>query len=102
MGTVYLANGREYAGELLAVSDSEFVILVGERVGVAHFRHVDRVLFRGFSCGEFPSPSCPSPKAIDAGRAVSRFPFGIPAAAFRALLDKGKQTAPDNLQMRIR
>jgi hypothetical protein len=97
---VYLTNRSTYSGELLSVSDSGFVVLVGERVAVARFGRVDHLLFNGFSCGVFPSGNCSQPRAIEEARAVSRFPFGIPASAFRTLLERGKQTVPDSLQTR--
>jgi hypothetical protein len=100
IGAVYLADGRNYWGELLSFTDSAFVVLVGGRVAVAPFRHVERLAFSGFSCGEFPSGNCLSPKSIEDARTVSRFPYGIPAPALRALLERGKQTAPDSLNPR--
>ena len=102
VGTVYLTDGRDYSGELLSASDTSVVVLVGHRVAVTPLRHVQRLSFRGFACGQFPSDACLSPRSVEDARAVSRFPFGIPAPAFRALLERGNQTAPDSLKARNR
>jgi len=101
-GEIELQNGRRVDAELLEVRDSAYVVLVGERVGIApywairsaSFAHQDWV-----GAGRFRSPNASTRERL---RYASRFPFGIGDAALAALFRVGGQTAPDYLALASR
>lgn len=98
-GSVRVAGGGEVVGELLAVTDTAYVMLVNSRVTMApyavlttaHFAYVGRVTD---SLGEAPSG-----KRRQRLELYSRFPFGIPGPAMSALLAKAGQSAADNARL---
>lgn len=97
-GTVAMRNGQKHEGELLAIDDSAYVLLVRGRVGVAPFTAVNSARFAEQS--NFPTSSegaAPTRRARERARLVSRFPFGIPPVALAALLAEARQDAPDDL-----
>ena len=95
-GTVHVAGGGDVVGELLAVTDTAYLMLVGSRLMVApyavlthaNFGWVGRVTS---SVGELPSDKTRRRLVL-----YSRFPYGLSDSAMAGLLAKSGQTAPDN------
>ena len=98
LGSVYMSDGRQHSGELLAFDDSTIVILTGDRVAIGALDHIDRVSFEDFETMYTGLHHNPSSRTLRQGRKVSRFPYGITAEAMTALLTSTKQTSPDRLE----
>jgi len=98
IGTLSLSSGGTATGELLSVDEAAFVILADTRVLVVPFsaissgtfsrpgaQHNTRIPIRG-------SPTAERQREL---RDHSRYPYGIPAPAMAALLNRAGQSKPD-------
>ncbi len=94
-GSVRLTTGSYLNGELLAVSDSAFVMLINSRVMIAPY---DVVAIASFDrIGEVSRREARGPSVErERLRYASRFPYGITAQAMEALLAHSGQRAPHN------
>ena len=97
---VHLADGRRLAGELLAVRDSSLLLLLpGNRVAVGHVADVDRVDLGTFGWSrQLDRNALTSPGGQERARQASRFPYGLPDPALRAVLARFGQASPDTLR----
>ena len=94
-----LTNGRDFAGELLAVTDTSWFIRIGSRtiafarigaISVAHLSGSDLSYSNG---------ARPSAKELEGARHAARFPYGIAPGVMNVLLAKASQSSPDDLAM---
>ena len=92
---IEMVGGGRRVGQLLAVTDSSVTILTSGRVAVGAFRDTRSFLLADMIWLSFSSSD---PKVLEKCRQLSRFPFGITAAAMKALLDSVGQTTPDVLK----
>ncbi len=110
--TLVLSTRRNVTGELLAVTDTAWYLLVDGRVGMTRPSVITSLSViaagRGHRFGGIPvrSPGRPIPFRnglgpdatwTDAAREVSRFPYGISAPILAALLERSSQSTPDDL-----
>jgi hypothetical protein len=84
-------GGDRYAGELLTVTGSDFVVL-GDRLVVIPFTVANAGRFSGVSVSTYGAPW---PTHAEQLRFASRFPYGIPPEALTAILGARGQAAPD-------
>ena len=92
-----MQNGQKLTGELLAIDEFAYVLLVRGRVGVAPFAAVEHAFFAQVGSAASSPGVGPSPRMRERVRLLSRFPYGIPRAAMTALLAESGQVAPDDL-----
>ena len=97
VGSLELRDTRAHSGELLAVDDSAFVILEGDRVGIVRFSDVRSGRFTQMGSASLVVGPNPTPAVLARARMLSRFPYGITATAMRSLLAASKQEVPDDL-----
>ena len=97
---VHLTDRRRLAGELLAVRDSSLLLLLpGNRVAVGRVADVDRVDLGTFGWSrQLDRNALTSPGGLERARQASRFPYGLPDPALRAMLARFGQTSPDTLR----
>ena len=103
--TVRLLDGRRYEGELLAVHDSSLVVITADRIAVGRFADIARLDLAASSAaldGRGSALDVRTAAGYRRGQLASRFPFGMPAPALRALLDRSGQAAPDTLRVGAR
>jgi hypothetical protein len=95
-GSVRLIGGTELSGELLAVNDTAYVMLIGSRVTIARYATLSAARFG--VVGQVTASPGEVPRADRRQQlgSYSRFPFGIPDSALAALLAKGGQTVVDS------
>ena len=95
MGTVAVTGGGQLSGELLAVNDTAYVMLIDSRVTVAPYGTLSAARFA--VVGQVTRAAGEAPPTKDRRRLASyaRFPYGIPAPAMAALLGKSGQTTED-------
>lgn len=96
-GRVHVVGGPDLEGELLAVSDTAYVMLVSSRVTVARYSALSQAQFAFVGQVTQAAGEVPTTKRRGNLRNYSRFPYGIPAPAMAALLAKSGQTAPDEV-----
>ena len=90
-----LKSGDRFYGELLAVTDTTLVFLIGRRVSVAPLSTVTSL---GFGWREIAAPGGVISNAdFMTLRHRSRFPYGITKAAMAGLLNVSGQSLPDTL-----
>jgi hypothetical protein len=90
-----LKSGERFYGELLAVTDSTYVVRIDRRIAIAPMSMVTSL---GFGWQEIATPS----GELWAGdretlRRHSRFPYGITPTAMAGLLRASGQASPDTL-----
>lgn len=90
-----LKSGQHVYGELLAVTDTTIVLLVGYRVAVAP-RPIVTAIVSGWQLLSTPDGVIPSDDLATL-RHRSRFPYGITSVAMTALLRASGQSSPDTL-----
>ena len=90
-GVVTVAT-HVYEGELLAVTKADLTMRTPEAVVVIPYSQIES---GGFSAIDVTIVGVPSPRNLSQLRYASRFPYGIPDAAMRAILSKMGRAAPD-------
>lgn len=98
LGTVTLAYGRTFSGELLAVTDTSWVMLVGNRVSMVRSAALQKVLVPSTGDIAYSGGKATSATRLEAARHAVRFPYGISPDVMSALLAKSGQQAPDDLE----
>ncbi|HJP86727.1 MAG TPA: hypothetical protein VJ852_12095 [Gemmatimonadaceae bacterium] len=83
---------RVYEGELLTVTRTDLTLRTSTTVVVIPFSQIER---GGFSEIDVYIAGAPSPTNLDQLRYASRFPYGIPAPAMKAILSSMGRSAPD-------
>jgi hypothetical protein len=83
---------RTYSGELLALTQSDFVLLTDQRLVVIPFV----VAYAGkFGSIDVSTYGAPWGRHAEQLRYASRYPYGIPEPALSAILRSKAQAAPD-------
>src|SRR5688500_13347607 len=99
--TLTIGPRRAVTGELIAVTDSSWYLLVNGRVGSvqsAAITSLSVVPPRGLiHVIDFQPGVGPDAKWIEDARQVARFPYGMSADILGALLARTSQSAPDAL-----
>lgn len=90
------AGTNAYSGELLAITTTDFVLNIGERVVVIPFAIAGP---GDFSAIDVRTYGAPSAKHNDQLRYASRYPYGIPTPALTAILEAKHQAAPDTIKL---
>lgn len=93
-GTVFLVDGRDLSGELLAVRDNAYVVMIGRRVTVVPFAATEGAHFADVPWYGEPTRA-PSDNVRERLRLLSRFPYGLPDTVLAELLRHAGQEAPD-------
>jgi hypothetical protein len=88
-------RAHTYAGELLAVSASDLTMLAEGQVVVVPFTQLAVGDFRNIGV---MIKGQPSTRHFDQLRYASRFPYGIPTPALRAILAQYSRSAPDTVK----
>jgi hypothetical protein len=99
VGSVYMNNGAEYVGELLALDDSSVVLLTQNRIAIGALSHVARLEFDDFDARNVAYNRGLSAAALQKGKELSRFPYGITPSAMALLLANAKQKTPARLEV---
>ena len=95
-GVVRVAT-HVYEGELLTVTKADLTMRTSDAVVVIPYSQIER---GGFSAIDVGIAGAPSPTHLDQLRYASRFPYGIPDAAMKAILSKIGRSAPDTARAR--
>ena len=95
-GVVTVAT-HVYEGELLTVTRADLTMRTSEAVVVIPYSQIES---GGFSAIDVNIVGAPSPRNLDQLRYASRFPYGIPDAAMKAILAKMGRSAPDTARTR--
>jgi hypothetical protein len=98
LGSVYMSDGTQHSGELLALDDSTIVLLTRDRVAIGSLSRISLMSFDDFATNEVGPERHLSSRTLRKGRQASRFPYGITAPVMANLLANAKQTAPDRLE----
>jgi hypothetical protein len=95
-GSLVMDRWGTHDVELLALTDTAYVVMKWNRVAVAPYRQVRNASFRqfGIAAEEYAPPVGQRREDL---RLLSRFPAGISPAVLAALLADTGQTAPDHL-----
>lgn len=95
-GTLIMDSWGTHDVELLALTDTAYLVMKWNRVAVAPYRQVRNASFRqfGIAAEEYRPPAGQRREDL---RLVSRFPAGISPAVLAALLAETGQAAPDHL-----
>ena len=97
----YLADRSRGTTELLAVTDTGFVVLRGGRVVFVRYERVRTVSFRKVGFLDLQGTR-PNRKLRERLSYMSRFPFGLNDAVLAELLSIAGQQAPDTIAARRR
>ncbi len=97
LSTLVLRDGREQTGELIVVNDSGYVLFAHDRIWIARFGDVSRVILPVGGAGTVNLGPKPTAKMLDRARLLSRFPYGISPTLMTTLLTASKQETPDDL-----
>jgi hypothetical protein len=89
---VVAAASDMYEGELLTVTRADLTLRTSERVVVIPYSLVDS---GGFSAIDVHIVGAPSQRNLEQLRYASRYPYGVPDSAMRAILAKMGRSAPD-------
>jgi hypothetical protein len=89
---VVAAAARLYEGELLTVTRADLTMLTSTGVTVIPFSQIESGVF---SAIDVRFSNVPSATKLDQLRYASRFPYGIPDPAMKAILSKRGRAAPD-------
>ena len=92
---VVAAASHIYLGELLTVTDSDLTMRTSERIVVIPYSRLER---GDFSEIEVNIAGAPSRRNRDQLRYASRYPYGIPDVAMKAILSKMGRSAPDTVR----
>jgi hypothetical protein len=95
-GVVTVA-GNVYEGELLTVTRADLTMRTSEAVVVIPYSQIES---GGFAAIDVDIAGVPSPRHLDQLRYASRFPYGIPDPALKAILSKMGRPAPDTVRTR--
>jgi hypothetical protein len=98
VGNVYMNDGRQFIGELLALDDSTVVLLTGGHIAIGALPRVARLAFDDFETTDVGPRHRMSPRTLAEGKRASRFPFGTIEHIMASLLVAMKQTSPDRLE----
>lgn len=85
-------SARDYSGELLALTDADFILLTSEGVVVIPFSVAGDGKFASIGVSTVGAPWDRHARQL---RYASRYPYGIPPAALTAILRSKAQAAPD-------
>ena len=99
-GTITLAYGRTYEGELLAITDTSVVMLVDERVSSVRAAAILKLTLPAVGDVDYKAGRALSDKRLAQARRLARFPYGLSADVTAALLAKSSQTSPDDLEVK--
>jgi hypothetical protein len=97
-GTVTLAYGRTYEGELLAVTDTSVVMFIDGRVGSVRPAAIIKLTVPGAGDIDYKAGRAVSAKRLARARQLARFPYGMSAEVTAELLAKSSQASPDDLE----
>jgi hypothetical protein len=97
-GNVYMLDGTQHYGELLALDDSTVVLLTRDRIAIGALSRLSEMRFDDFETSDVGPERHLSARALRKGRQASRFPYGITAPAMANLLATAKQAAPYRLE----
>ena len=86
-----------YEGELLAVTQVDLTMRTSTDVVVIPFSQIERATFSEI---DVRFARTPSSTKLDQLRYASRFPYGIPDPAMKAILAKTVRLAPDTVRPR--
>jgi len=86
-----------YKGELLTVTRADLTMRTSEGVVVIPYSQIES---GSFSAIDVDIAGAPSPTHLYQLRYASRFPYGIPDAAMKAILSKMGRSAPDTVRTR--
>jgi hypothetical protein len=92
-----MVNKRRVEGELLALTDTGYVLEIGGRIAFARYSDVKEAEFDRVGPLTFKARQTPSVRVRIKMRHLSRFPYGITDTALSALLSNAGQSAPENL-----
>lgn len=95
-GVVTVAT-RVYEGELLTVTRADLTMRTSEAVVVIPYSQIES---GGFGAIGVHIVRAPSPGNLDQLRYASRFPYGIPDPAMKAILSRIGRAAPDTARTR--
>ena len=95
-GVVTLAS-HVYEGELLTVTKADLTMRTSEAIVVIPYSLVES---GDFSAIDVNIAGAPSPRNLSQLRYASRFPYGIPDAAMKAILSKMGRSVPDTVRTR--
>jgi hypothetical protein len=93
-GDVY-TRASVYSGELLTVTANDLTMLTENRVVVIPFTQLSKGDFHSI---DVMLAGAPSTRHFDQLRYASRFPYGIPTTALRAILSQFNRTATDTVK----
>lgn len=94
---VVTVSSRTYEGELLTVTRADLTMRTSEAVVVIPYSQIES---GDFSAIDVTIVRAPSPRNLDQLRYASRFPYGIPDAAMKAILSQMGRSAPDTARTR--
>jgi len=94
---VVTAAARVYEGELLTVTRADLTMRTSEAVVVIPYSLIESGGFDGIDVHIIGAPS---PTNLFQLRYASRYPYGIPDAAMKAILSKIGRSAPDTSRAR--
>jgi len=94
---VVTAATQVYEGELLAVTKADLTMRTAEAVVVIPYSLVES---GGFAAIDVDIVGAPSLRNLDQLRYASRYPYGIPDAAMKAILSKLARSGPDTVRTR--
>lgn len=94
--SVTLVGGRRFDGELIAVTDSSWILMVNQQVATVRHAALRFVFIK--SIGFMSMSKGPSPAQLKRAGDAARFPRGAPAGALAIILAKTGQTEPVNLE----
>ena len=92
---VVTAAARVYEGELLTVTRADLTMRTSEAVVVIPYSEIESGDFGAIDVGIVGAPS---PTNLYQLRYASRFPYGIPDAAMKAILSKLGRSVPDTVR----
>ena len=95
-GVVTIAT-QVYEGELLTVTQADLTMRTSRAVVVIPFSQIES---GDFSAIDVHIARAPSPTNLDQLRYASRFPYGIPEPAMKAILSRMLRIAPDTVRSR--
>ncbi len=95
-GVVTVAT-HVYEGELLTVTPADLTMRTSGAIVVIPYSQIES---GGFSAIDVHIAGAPSPRNLNQLRYASRFPYGIPDAAMKAILSKMGRSAPDTARTR--
>lgn len=89
-------GANRYSGELLAITDREFLLLTSSRLFVIPFPIAGSGDFSSIDIRTYGAPWQTHAEQL---RYASRYPQGIPAPALSAILRSKGQAAPDTVRL---